>query len=274
MSIIVLLLSLALLTLLLAPLLLTRGSWQTRKPRRALGLWLTLFVTGVACLVTAMIISVMLAAALRSTANVVWSDSVGIVVVAWGSLFLFGAVAALVLHQGDSLLSVGREVREEVKALSLVIGYRRERFRDAELIVLNTDKVFAYSIAGKPGQIVVSRGCVDLLSEAELAAVLEHEYAHLRQRHAMIMNMVSINAACSPKLAGAVSLKRATALLIELIADDAATAQAGALNLARALRKMDTAVPAPSLLLRARRAEQSAAGVDAFVSADFGESER
>lgn len=244
---------LAVLMVLVAPLLLTRGRWQVRNPRLALGLWLGSFLTGAASLAFVALAAVLLAVQLRVEGGASVQDSAGIVAVAWGSLFLIGAVIALVLHQGDSVQSAGRELEAEFGTISALIGYRVEAFRTAELIVLNTSAVFAYSLAGKPARIVVSTGCRELLSSAEFAAVLEHEYAHLKQRHALIMKIVALNAACSPKLSAATSLRRATALLIELIADDTAASRAGALNLSRALHKMNEAVPAASLPLRSQR---------------------
>ncbi len=52
-----------------------------------------------------------------------------------------------------------------------------------DVVVLPTDEVLAYSLAGAGLQIVVSRGLVAALSPAELDAVLRHEAAHLEHHH-------------------------------------------------------------------------------------------
>ncbi len=41
----------------------------------------------------------------------------------------------------------------------------------------------AYSVAGRRPEVVVTSGAVDLLTGAQLGAVLAHEHAHLRGRH-------------------------------------------------------------------------------------------
>ena len=52
-----------------------------------------------------------------------------------------------------------------------------------ELVVLPIDSLIALSVGACPGQIVVSRGLVDTLPPAELAAVVRHEAAHLDHGH-------------------------------------------------------------------------------------------
>lgn len=54
---------------------------------------------------------------------------------------------------------------------------------DVELVVLPTAAPMAYSVAGEPGQVVISTGLTDALSPSLLDAVLRHEMAHLRHRH-------------------------------------------------------------------------------------------
>lgn len=51
------------------------------------------------------------------------------------------------------------------------------------LVVLPSQKLVAFSTAGRPGQVVMSHGLITALSDDELAAVLRHEVAHVRHRH-------------------------------------------------------------------------------------------
>lgn len=60
---------------------------------------------------------------------------------------------------------------------------QHEPYGRHELVVLPTDALLALSVSGRPGQIVVSQGLVDVLSPPELAAVIRHEAAHLAHDH-------------------------------------------------------------------------------------------
>lgn len=62
------------------------------------------------------------------------------------------------------------------------IGDHR-RGGDCEIVRLPTDQPLAVSVPGRPPQVIVSEGLVGVLAPAELAAVLDHEAAHLQYRH-------------------------------------------------------------------------------------------
>lgn len=64
---------------------------------------------------------------------------------------------------------------------------RHRRFRaqaDAEaVLVVASDAPIAYSLAGRPGQVVVSSGMLNCLDRDERRALFAHEQSHLRNRH-------------------------------------------------------------------------------------------
>ena len=70
------------------------------------------------------------------------------------------------------------------------------RHRSAEghdLVILPSRRIFAYGMAGRPSQVVVSDGLVGTLADDELAAVLRHEATHLRhhhERHLLLAGMI------------------------------------------------------------------------------------
>jgi Peptidase family M48 len=101
-----------------------------------------------------------------------------------------------------------------------------EPLGDHELVILPADAAFAVSVRGRPGQVVVSDGLADALTEAELAAVLRHEKAHLDLKHQALLTATSaVEHAfyfCSPVEHSAHALRSA----IERWADEAATAGA------------------------------------------------
>jgi hypothetical protein len=51
------------------------------------------------------------------------------------------------------------------------------------LVVLPSPKPVAFSIGGRPGQVVMSHGLISALSDDQLAAVVRHEMVHIRRRH-------------------------------------------------------------------------------------------
>ena len=90
-------------------------------------------------------------------------------------------VAVLVAALGLGGWRAGRRARA-VARTECWIG-ERSRLGAHRLVVVPTDEFVAFSVDGDPGQIIVSRGLVGALSEAELALVLAHESAHLDHGH-------------------------------------------------------------------------------------------
>ena len=92
------------------------------------------------------------------------------------------AAAALALPGlvGHHLAATRRGYRD----LEVEPGLGEHRsWEDYNVVVLPTNEILAFSVAGARTQIVISRGLVAALSPAELQAVLRHEAAHLEHRH-------------------------------------------------------------------------------------------
>lgn len=129
----------------------------------------------------------------------------------------FGSVAAGARDQK-------RARRAQLAALEIA-GHRLTGAPGEALVLLDDDRPAAYCLAGAGGSrgtIVVSSGALDLLDDDQVRLVLEHERAHLRQRHHVATRL-------SVTLAGAFSsvpLFRLAAqhvpLLLEMAADDQA----------------------------------------------------
>ncbi|MCP2276011.1 M56 family metallopeptidase [Nocardia amikacinitolerans] len=89
-------------------------------------------------------------------------------------------------------------------------------------VVLDSPEPQAYCVAGRPETIVVTSAALDALTRDQLAAVLAHEHAHLRGRHAALTATLRAMATTLPGLRllteGSVEIGR----LLEMCADDRA----------------------------------------------------
>jgi Zn-dependent protease with chaperone function len=90
-----------------------------------------------------------------------------------------GPTGALVGMFALALMIVGA-----VRSFCVLRLQRRLRAtQPSELEILPTSAVFAYTLPGSAGNIVLSEGLVASLSERECQAVVAHERAHARHRH-------------------------------------------------------------------------------------------
>lgn len=150
--------------------------------------------------------------------------TVGVVLTAGASLW----PAAWVLWQ---LLGARRERRKTLDALALV---SRD---DATLgaTVVDTDVAAAYCLPGRYGRIVLTTAAVSRLDSDELAAVIAHERAHLRQRHHIAVAVANGVARAFPLVPLFTATAEEIARLVELRADDAAAQDTDQLSVAGAL---------------------------------------
>lgn len=79
-----------------------------------------------------------------------------------------------------------------------------------------------YCLPGRSCRVVVTRGALDVLSEAQLRAVLEHERGHLVGRHHLLHMETEAFALAFRGLPLARHAREQTALLLEMAADDRA----------------------------------------------------
>jgi Zn-dependent protease with chaperone function len=121
--------------------------------------------------------------------------------------------------------------------------------------VVASTRPFAYTLGGRAGSVVVSRGLLALLDDDERDAVLAHERAHLRLHHHRLLYFAQVvstalGAAIPAAVEGAASLARE----LEVIADQAAASEVGerrivARALAKAALATATSTPDPSPVL-------------------------
>jgi Zn-dependent protease with chaperone function len=126
-------------------------------------------------------------------------------------------------------------------------------------LVVDHPAAAAYCLPGLRPEIVISAGVLELLDADELAAVLAHERAHLRERHDLVLlPFLALLRAFS--WAGITTRAyRAVGLLLEMHADDRVLRQLPARELATALLRVGAAggggVPAGALAVAGRPAE-------------------
>jgi bla regulator protein blaR1 len=127
-------------------------------------------------------------------------------------------------------------------------------------LVVDYPSAAAYCLPGLRSQIVVSVGTLRLLGRGELAAVLAHERAHLRERHDLVLLPFTALRRAFPRSATCTDAHRAVALLVEMLADDHALRARPARELASALVRFGTAgtCPAPAGALAAGEGEVAA----------------
>lgn len=232
------------------PAVLARAAWPLRAPRAAVVLWQ----------------SIALAAALSAF-------SAGLAVAA--PLFVDGVLPVSVAGAVVLALTLLIGLRLTRAVLEVAVGTRRRRARHRRMVdlvgecrngmsdvrVLRVDEPMAYCLPGVRGRVVLSAGTIRSLNEAELSAILRHERAHLRARHDLVLEAFIAVHTAFPRFVRSRSALGAVALLVELLADDAAVKTAGRRPLARALVACATArTPAgalaaggPSTVVRVQR---------------------
>lgn len=230
------------------PALLSRAQWPLRAPRAAMVLWQAV---AVAAVLSAFSAGIAIASRLflpgpdgRPTAT----PMAGIGRLGWPLWSLDVAVFALTLLIGARLVIAvlrvaitTRRRRAHHRMLVDLLGVApdgvsaRACAHERDLRVLEVAQPLAYCLPGVRRRVVVSEGTLDSLTEAEVAAILSHERAHLRARHDLVLEAFTAAHAAFPRFVRSANALDAVQLLVELLADDAAVRAAGRAPLARAL---------------------------------------
>jgi Zn-dependent protease with chaperone function len=114
---------------------------------------------------------------------------------------------------------------------------------DRELRILDHRAAVAYCLPGWHARVVLSAGLVELLGSDELAAVIEHERAHLRARHDLLVLPFQAWAVALGWVPGVRSAGGSVAELTEMLADDVGAGRTSRGALASALAKVALADP-------------------------------
>lgn len=256
------------------PAMLARARWPLRAPRAAMVLWQAV---ALAAVLSAFSAGIAIATRLlvpgpdgRPTTSIVGAaDRLG-----WPLWTAYIGVFALTVLVGARLMVAiaqvaiaNRKRRAHHRMVVDLVGvghdaaFSQTCSRTRDLRVLDVPQPLAYCLPGVRSRVVVSEGTLSALADAEVAAILTHERAHLRARHDLVLEAFTAVHAAFPRVVRSANALGAVQLLVELLADDAAVRAAGRAPLARALvacasgRAPSGALAAsgPSTVLRVRR---------------------
>lgn len=107
-----------------------------------------------------------------------------------------------------------------------------------EPLWVDDDRALAVSIAGRPGLVIATEGLRRRLSPAAVQATLEHERAHLRGHHHVLVTVAETLAAALPWCPLLRAAPAATKDLVELAADARAARRCGPEAVRTALRQL------------------------------------
>jgi Zn-dependent protease with chaperone function len=222
--------SLAVLAALLAwpvPALLARARWPRRDPLVALVCWQAIGLAGGLSMIGALLVHG-LAPWGHSLPEAAWSVATGHPAADpirghhWVALTLAGVLASELV--GVLVLSSVRTARSRHRHRELLELVVRPSVELPDTRLLEHPAPVAFCIPGARPLLVLSSGMVAELDDGQLAAVVAHERAHLRERHHLLLLPFVAWEAALPVLPAAGRAHAAVRELVEMRADDVALA--------------------------------------------------
>jgi Peptidase family M48 len=258
---------------------LARASWPRRSPAAAILLWQALgLASGLAAVGTLLGLAMPASrdGVVRSALRVGVLFRTGGVFGVAGAFGAAGTVPTIVVAIRLTCLAAGLvllaslcwvlvaacatavQARRRQRALLTLLAHGDPKVPGA--LVVDYPTAAAYCLPGLRSQIVVSVGTLELLGRGELAAVLAHERAHLRERHDLVLLPFTALRRAFPKSATCDGAQHAVALLVEMLADDRALRTRQTRELVSALLRFGTAgtCPAPAGALAVGGGEMAA----------------
>jgi hypothetical protein len=216
----------------LAPRGLTRWAWTIDRPRTALAAWGAAVLVGAVGSVGGVTLVVLAGRPSDDPFGVADSPTHGMhLVVAMLAVAAF--VVAVRVRPGAEHAAVRAAIQSGVAPRRLVDG--------TIVAVVEADHALACAVPGRSGGVLLSTGLTSRLDDDGVGAVVAHEAAHLRGRHAGVVAVAESIERAVPWVPGARAMARSTRVLVEFAADDAAARRVGAEALARAVLAADPA---------------------------------
>lgn len=221
------------------PLWLARAEWTTRSPRAALVIWQAIALGGALAMFGALLglalwpsttLGELFAATWQGPLPAHWSL---LSALAFSAALLFAALLlANLIHAAWLTERRRRQHRVRVDLLAAPLAEHQN------VRLLNHPAPLAFCLPGMRNLTVLSSGLVELFDENEFQAVLEHERAHLRGQHHLMLLAFRAWHDALPWFPIASRAEGAVATLIELIADDDAARRVERAWLASALQRI------------------------------------
>ena len=255
MSLAVCLLAYSLVVLVFAPPLLRQVTHEGAVPRLGIAAWLAAMASVLgAWLAVAVLLVVELTrswghldellagcfAALRALAQ---QGHGGLVRASLAALATLTVVAFARL--ATRLLATVRHGRVHTRrhAEAAILAARGGRPGPGGSLIVDDERRGVYCLAGRPPTIVITRAALTALNDAQLAAVLAHERAHLHGRHHLLLTFTGALAKILPGsrlfTEGAAEIAR----LVEMCADDVAARRHGGDTVVDALVALTLGTP-------------------------------
>jgi beta-lactamase regulating signal transducer with metallopeptidase domain len=230
---------------------LAAANWPRRSPAAAILLWQALGLGWGLAAIGALIGfgvtapgAAVASGALRQLASIARTGSpppVGDIVGVMRMLCLIAGIVLLALLCWILLAASASVVRARQRQRELLSLLAHGDPKVPGALVVDHPAAAAYCLPGLRSAIVISAGTLDLLDADELAAVLAHERAHLRERHDLVL-LPFLALLRAFRWAGvARQAYRAVGLLIEMHADDRVLRHRPARELATALLRVGAA---------------------------------
>ena len=166
---------------------------------------------------------------------------------------LLGVTAFLVLAARAVWCAIQASVADRRERASRVAAFDLVGRRDVVpgALVVEHEAPYAFCIGGRHHRIVITSGLLTTLGAGELEAVMEHEHAHLRQRHhTALVSCRALFGTLAPLFPGFRKAMPLVRLYAELCADDSARRRVGPGPLRDALARL-ACLPAPTGTLAA-----------------------
>lgn len=177
-----------------------------------------------------------------------WLESTQVVL----SLVLAAGLAHVLVVLARRLRRHRRWSAEHLRMLRL-LGEPAGEHRGIEVLRLTARESAYYSVGGARRGVIVAGGDIDRLDHQQRQAVLDHEEAHLRGRHHLIVVLAEALAAALPFVPLCRQAPDALRALVELAADHRAADRWGAAAVGSALLALQSGPAEPTAALAMSR---------------------
>ncbi|MCH9735517.1 MAG: M56 family metallopeptidase [Actinomycetia bacterium] len=239
----------------LGPALLLRATRGGGAPRLAVTVWLAAMASVLAAWVAALALFAtqivqswgqlghVLTGCLAGLRMVVHGGYGGAVQITVAVLAALAALAmvGLVVRVANALRRSRRGTNNHIRAARIAAGGSPPGPGGA--LVIESPRRAVYCLAGRQPTIVITRAALQALDDAQLAAVISHEQAHLTGRHHTVLAVTSVLSRALYRVRLFSDGAREVARLLEMCADDAAARRHSADTVVDALLALTLPTP-------------------------------